>query len=170
MEGFCVVWSFWRANHKRNKTAQAVLGIGALLAPVFFAHLALYGFTAPSKFLIALPLVLGVITITIAPFIYQRGHLSHIFRKAEKISIKDPRCQGKYVTLRSISDGIVIAYGDDPCEVSRLAAERGAEEPVIFFVPKAGVISVYRLPTFKLQTLDMATSWNGCPASSRQLP
>jgi len=170
MEGFCVLWSFWRTSHKENKATQALLGFAALLVPVFFAHLALYGFTAPSKFLLALPFVLGIMFVTIACAIYIGGHLSRISRKAEKELIKDPKYEGKFVILRSVRDSSVIAYGDNPCEVSRLAAEQGVEEPVIFFVPEADVTPVYRLPKCKLQTLDVGASWNDCPAPTWQFP
>ena len=170
MEGFCVLWSFWRTSHKENKAKQALLGIAALLVPVFFAHLALYGFTAPLKFLIALPFVLGILFVTIDCLIYIWGHLSRISRKTEKVLIKEPKYEGKFVTLRSVKDSSVIAYADSPCEVSRLAAEQGIDEPVIFFVPETDVISVYRLPNCKFQTLDVGASWNGCPATSWQFP
>jgi len=57
--------------------------------------------------------------------------------------VTDKKYEGKFVALRSPADTTIIAYGDDPCEVSRLAAERGVEEPVIFFVPEADVTYVY---------------------------
>ena len=59
--------------------------------------------------------------------------------------ITDKRFEGKFVAMKSPSDTTVIAYGDNPCEVSRLAAERGLKEPVIFFVPESNVAYVYRL-------------------------
>ena len=64
--------------------------------------------------------------------------------------VRDKKYQGKFVAMRSVSDKTVIAYGDDPCEVSRLAGERGVEEPIIFFVPEADVTYVYRLSRSKL--------------------
>lgn len=168
MEGFCVLWSFWRTSHKENKATQALLGIAALLVPVFFAHFALYGFTAPSKFLLALPFVLGIMFVIIACVIYIGGYLSRISRKVEKVLIKGPKYEGKFVTLRSMRDRSVIAYGDNPCEVGRIAAEQGVDEPIIFFVSETDVTSVYRLTKCKLQTLDVRASCSGCPATPWQ--
>jgi hypothetical protein len=64
--------------------------------------------------------------------------------------LADKKYEGKFVALRSPCDTNIIAYGDDPCEVSRLAAEKGIKEPVIFFVPEADVEYVYQLSKFKL--------------------
>lgn len=58
--------------------------------------------------------------------------------------VTDKRYEGKFVALRSLADTTVIAYGDDPSEVSSLAAEKGIQEPVIFFVPESDVICAYR--------------------------
>jgi hypothetical protein len=43
--------------------------------------------------------------------------------------------EGRYVALRSLSDRTVIASGDDPGIVMKEACERGADNPVIFFLP-----------------------------------
>ena len=57
--------------------------------------------------------------------------------------LTDTKYQGKFVALRSPADSTIIAYADDPSEVSRLAADEGIEDPVIFFVPEAGVAHAY---------------------------
>lgn len=51
--------------------------------------------------------------------------------------------EGKYVALRSMSDRTVIASGDDPQAVMKEARERGADSPVIFFVPSHDITLVY---------------------------
>lgn len=70
--------------------------------------------------------------------------------KHELQLITDKKLEGKFVALKSPADTTIIAYGDDPCEVSKLAAERGLKEPVIFFVPESDVTCVYRLSKCKL--------------------
>jgi hypothetical protein len=62
--------------------------------------------------------------------------------------IKDKKYQGKFVTLNSLTDNSVVAYGDDPFEVSRLSMERGMKEPNIFYVSESNVALMYcvRLP------------------------
>lgn len=64
--------------------------------------------------------------------------------------LSDKKYEGKFVALCSPSDTTVIAYGDDPCKVSRISAKRGVEEPVIFFVPEADVKYAYQLSKIKL--------------------
>ncbi len=44
--------------------------------------------------------------------------------------------EGKYVALRSFNNSQIVAYGDDPLQVVKKAAEQQIEEPVIFFVPE----------------------------------
>ena len=64
--------------------------------------------------------------------------------------IIDKKHEGKFVALETPADTSVVACGDDPCEVSRLAAEKGVKEPFIFFVPEADVINVYQLSKCRL--------------------
>ena len=52
--------------------------------------------------------------------------------------------EGQYVAMRSLSDRIVVASGDDPEIVMREARERGVTNPVIFFIPGHDVTLVYR--------------------------
>ncbi len=63
----------------------------------------------------------------------------------EKEILQEKRFVGKYVALRSASDQTVIAYGDDPSKVVRLAHEVGVREPFIFFVsePEKDVMPSY---------------------------
>jgi len=65
--------------------------------------------------------------------------------KTEFELIVDKQYQGKFVALRSLSDTTVVASGDDPSEVSSLAATKGVQEPVIFFVPEDDVSYIYKL-------------------------
>jgi hypothetical protein len=59
--------------------------------------------------------------------------------------LADKKYEGKFVALRSLTDNTIIAYGDDPSEVISLAADKGVEEPIIFFVPEADVRYAYNL-------------------------
>jgi high-affinity K+ transport system ATPase subunit B len=70
--------------------------------------------------------------------------------KTELELIVDKRYQGKFVALRSLTDRTVVAWGDDPSEVGTLAAEKGVEEPIVFYVPQEDVPYVYRLSKFEL--------------------
>jgi hypothetical protein len=50
---------------------------------------------------------------------------------------------GFYVATKDFGDSRVVSYGDNPVEVRHEAREKGAEDPVIFFVPKKGMASIY---------------------------
>jgi len=50
---------------------------------------------------------------------------------------------GQYVATKSFSDKNVLNHGDNPIKVFNQAKERGVNEPVIFYVPKKGVIQIY---------------------------
>lgn len=52
----------------------------------------------------------------------------------EKEILHNKRFVGKYVALRSATDKMVIAYGNDPSTVKRLSCKKGVKEPLIFFV------------------------------------
>ncbi len=62
--------------------------------------------------------------------------------------LKDARYHGKFVALRSVTDDTVIAYGDDPREVRRLAAEKGVDNPLTLFVSKED--EIYKLSKYQL--------------------
>ena len=60
------------------------------------------------------------------------------------IIIKDGRKYGgKYVATRSFKDNRVVCFGSDPKKVFDEAKEKGVREPVIFFVPKEGMVHIY---------------------------
>jgi hypothetical protein len=50
---------------------------------------------------------------------------------------------GKYVALKSRKEEHVISFGDDPKKVFDEAKQKGIENPVIVFVPKADSIYIY---------------------------
>jgi len=52
----------------------------------------------------------------------------------EKVLLQEEKYIGKYVALRAAADKTVVADGDDPSTVRRLASEKGVKEPLIFFV------------------------------------
>jgi hypothetical protein len=63
--------------------------------------------------------------------------------KSNQVLVAGKGYEGKYVALRSVIDRTVIASGEDPEAVMREAQERGAVNPVIFFVPSHDVTLVY---------------------------
>lgn len=50
---------------------------------------------------------------------------------------------GKYVATRSFSNNEVLSSGSDPAKVLDRAKKKGARNPVIFFVPKKGMVHIY---------------------------
>jgi hypothetical protein len=50
---------------------------------------------------------------------------------------------GKYVAKKSFSDVEVISAADTPQAVHAEAKEKGIDDPVIFFVPKEGMVHIY---------------------------
>ena len=50
---------------------------------------------------------------------------------------------GKYVALRSFLEKDVISSGDNAAEVYRDAKGRGADDPVLFYVPEQGTSHIY---------------------------
>jgi|WetSurMetagenome_2_1015567.scaffolds.fasta_scaffold1127154_1 hypothetical protein len=63
--------------------------------------------------------------------------------KQNHVLIPEEGYEGKGVALRSISDRTVVASGDDPETVMQMARDRGASNPVIFFVPNHDITMVY---------------------------
>jgi hypothetical protein len=61
----------------------------------------------------------------------------------KQVLISEEGYEGKYVALRSVSDRTVVASGDDPETVMQEARERGAAQPVLFFVPSHDITLVY---------------------------
>jgi hypothetical protein len=50
---------------------------------------------------------------------------------------------GKYVATRTFDDSEVVSSGDDPRKVKDEASKKGVDDPVIFYVPKKGMVSIY---------------------------
>ena len=50
---------------------------------------------------------------------------------------------GMYVATRNFGDSEVVSSGDSPVEVKDKAAKKGVVDPVIFYVPKKGMVSIY---------------------------
>lgn len=50
---------------------------------------------------------------------------------------------GQYVATTSFADKDVICHGDDPVKVSNEAKEKGASDPVVFYVPEKDIVQIY---------------------------
>jgi hypothetical protein len=50
---------------------------------------------------------------------------------------------GKYVATKDFTDKNVVSCGDNPVSVFNDAVRSGIEDPVIFYVPKKGVVHIY---------------------------
>lgn len=50
---------------------------------------------------------------------------------------------GKYVALKSRIEKEIVSFGDDPKKVFDEAKQKGIENPVIIFVPKADSMYIY---------------------------
>lgn len=62
----------------------------------------------------------------------------------DHVLLKDgEKYSGQYVATKSFKDRKVISYGDDPSKVFNEAKEKGAKEPVVFYVPKKGMVQIY---------------------------
>jgi len=50
---------------------------------------------------------------------------------------------GKYIAIKSFKDRKVITYGKDAAKVYDEALKKGIKIPVVFFVPKKGMVRIY---------------------------
>ena len=50
---------------------------------------------------------------------------------------------GKYVAKKSFQDKEVVCFGDNPKDVFESANEKGISDPVVFYVPKKGMVHIY---------------------------
>lgn len=50
---------------------------------------------------------------------------------------------GQYVATRSFKDRKVVTHGSDPSKVFNDAREKGVKAPVVFYVPKKGMVQIY---------------------------
>ena len=51
---------------------------------------------------------------------------------------------GQYVAVESFTNRKVIAHGDDLVKVASEAKEKGADDPVVFYVPEKDVAQIYK--------------------------
>lgn len=61
----------------------------------------------------------------------------------QHVLVAEDKYEGKYVALRSFTDGEVVSSGDDPVRVMQAAREQGVASAVLFFVPARDVTFVY---------------------------
>ncbi len=60
------------------------------------------------------------------------------------ILVKDSkRYGGKYVAIRSVKSKEVLISGKDPSKVYDKAKDKGAKNPIIFYVPKKGMVHIF---------------------------
>lgn len=50
---------------------------------------------------------------------------------------------GQYVATKSFKDRAVVTYGIDPSKVFNDAKDKGVKSPVVFYVPKKGMVQIY---------------------------
>lgn len=61
-----------------------------------------------------------------------------------RVLLKDSeKYNGQYVATRSFKERKVISHGGDPSKVFNEAREKGVKEPVVFYVPKKGMVQIY---------------------------
>ena len=61
-----------------------------------------------------------------------------------RVLLKDSeKYGGKYVATKSFKDRKVVSYGSEPDKVFNEAKEKGVKEPVVFYVPKKGMVQIY---------------------------
>jgi len=60
------------------------------------------------------------------------------------VLLKDgEKYNGQYVATKSFKDRKVVSHGSDPSKVFNEAREKGVKEPVVFYVPKKGMVQIY---------------------------
>ena len=61
-----------------------------------------------------------------------------------RVLLKDSeKYGGKYVATKSFKDRKVVSYGSEPVKVFNEAKEKGVKEPVVFYVPKKGMVQIF---------------------------
>lgn len=77
--------------------------------------------------------------LALAHYLLSKGEIMSI-----KTLIKDgEKYGGNYVATRSFKDTKVVCFGANPKKVYDEAKGKGVKDPVIFFVPKAGIVNIY---------------------------
>ena len=62
----------------------------------------------------------------------------------ERVLLKDSeKYGGQYVATRSFEDKKVVSHGSEPGKVFYEAKKKGVKEPVVFYVPKKGMVQIY---------------------------
>jgi len=62
----------------------------------------------------------------------------------ESVLLKDgEKYGGQYVATKSFKDRKVVSHGSDPSRVLNEAKGKGIKEPVVFYVPKKGMVQIY---------------------------
>ena len=60
------------------------------------------------------------------------------------VLLKDgEKYRGQYVATKSFKDRAVVTYGIDPSKVFNDAKDKGVKSPVVFYVPKKGMVQIY---------------------------
>lgn len=59
------------------------------------------------------------------------------------ILIRENRYSGKYVVIKDYKDSAVISHGDDPVVAYKEALKKGFTDPVIIYIPTAGMAQIY---------------------------
>lgn len=62
----------------------------------------------------------------------------------DNVLLKDgEKYGGQYVATKSFKDRKVVTYGIDPSQVFNEAKDKGIKFPVVFYVPKKGMVQIY---------------------------
>jgi len=62
----------------------------------------------------------------------------------DNVLLKDgEKYGGQYVATKSFKDKKVVSHGSDPSKVFNDAKEKGIKAPVVFYVPKKGMVQIY---------------------------
>jgi len=59
------------------------------------------------------------------------------------VLVADSQYKGKYVAMPSFIDKTVVAAGENPSIVLRLARKLGIQDPVVFYVPEPNMTHIY---------------------------
>ena len=62
----------------------------------------------------------------------------------ERVLLNDgEKYGGQYVAIRSFEDKKVVSHGSEPSKVFNAAKKKGVKEPVVFYIPKKGMVQIY---------------------------
>ncbi|MEW5767551.1 MAG: DUF5678 domain-containing protein [bacterium] len=62
----------------------------------------------------------------------------------DRVLLKDGvKYGGQYVAIKSFKDRKVVSNGSSPGEAFNEAKKKGIKEPVVFYVPKKGMVQIY---------------------------